>query len=216
MKIKTKIMKRVLTLFGAALLATLGMNSAVAQTQVQQGNIIIDPYYGGPNFGKSLIGTAEFDEFTVTGIGPAGIRAEYMLSDNFGMGVDFIYNSTTVNTTLDSTAYNEETYQYDVVDTYDLKLYARRYRVQLRANYHFAQTDNLDAYIGVGAGTNIRTFGFKTDFPNYERASLSGALFPVSMRLALGTRYYITDNIGFNVELGLGGPVVSGGLSLKI
>jgi hypothetical protein len=40
-------------------------------------------------------------------------------------------------------------------------------------------------------------------------------LLPFSMRLCTGIRYYFSDNIGANMELGLGGPLVSLGLSLK-
>ena len=82
-------------------------------------------------------------------------------------------------------------------------------------NYHFVATDNLDAYFGVGVGANIRRIGTKTDYPNYDDNAVSGSLIPVSLRVALGTRYYFTENIGLNLELGLGGPFISGGVSVK-
>ncbi len=209
-------MKKVFNFLAAAMIIALGFSStATAQTQTGEGNIIIDPYYGFPNFGVILANTADTqndisnEDITIGGIGPAGLRAEYMLSDKFGIGVDFIFNSVTLNGTADSLESGE------VVETYDVKGYMRRYRIQLRANYHFAQTDVLDAYVGVGAGTNIRSIGVKTDFPNYDNSNLSGALIPVSMRLALGFRYYFTDNIGLQGEIGIGGPLVAAGFSFK-
>jgi hypothetical protein len=204
-------MKRVLTFFGALLIATIGFNSS-AYGQVEEGNIIIDPYYGYPNFGNAFIGSLEdgIDDVNITGIGPCGLRAEYMLADNFGMGIDFIYNSISGSGTVDSLNTDGT-----VFASYDTKVFMRRYRVQLRANYHFVQTGSLDAYVGFGAGTNIRTFGFKSDYPDFDGDNFTGALLPVSARIALGARYYFTDNIGFNTELGLGGPLLSLGVSLK-
>lgn len=209
-------MKKILVYIGLAFVTVLGnTNNSIAQTQVQEGNVIIDPYYGGPNFGKNFFTFAQNENIDIIGIGPAGLRVEFMLTDNFGLGGDFIYNSISGSGTVDSLGTNPSTGNEIVIETYDLKVFARRYRVQLRANYHFAQTDNVDAYVGFGAGTNIRSIGFETDYKGYKGPNLTAAIFPVSFRLAIGTRYYITDNLGFNVELGLGGPVVSGGISLK-
>ena len=204
-------MKRVITVVALAGLSLFGFNNK-AVAQVEQGNIIVDLYYGYPNFGKKLadgVNTAS-SEIDVSGIGPAGLRVEYLLADNFGLGIDFIYNSTNLSFTADSLNTSG-----DVVATYNVKATAQRIRVMLRANYHFVQTDAMDAYVGFGAGTNNRVWGVKTDFPNYDDESISGTLLPVSARICLGTRFYFTENIGANVELGLGGPLISAGLSLK-
>lgn len=204
-------MKKKITILLSVLAMTIGYN--VSAQAVSEGNIIIDPYYGYPNFGKTFangIAPSDLDGAKITGIGPAGLRAEYMIADNFGIGVDFIYNSTNLVGTIDSLN-NDGT----VHSTYDGKLFTQRYRVHLRMNYHFVQTDALDAYVGFGLGTNTRRIGFNTEYPNYDGFSATGALIPISGRLALGMRYYFTENIGANVELGIGGPVMSGGLSLK-
>jgi hypothetical protein len=194
-----------------ALTLVFGVNQQVS-AQVEQGSIIIDPYYGYPNFGKKFadaIVSDSAENVDITGIGPAGLRAEYLISDNFGVGFDFIYNSVGVK------------YNYTVTDgtgthSYEDKINQQRFRVQLRMNYHFVQTDVMDAYVGFGAGTNIRRFSTESTDPNFIAPdALTGALIPVSIRLALGSRFYFTDNIGLNVELGLGGPVLSGGISIK-
>ena len=94
----------------------------------------------------------------------------------------------------------------------------QRVRAQLRFNYHFNITNPaLDSYIGVGAGTNNR---FRATLENgvdiTDNDGLSNfTLLPFSLRIAAGLRYYFTDNIGLNTEIGLGGPIVSAGLSIK-
>ena len=194
--------------------ATVGLLLAAnpASAQVEEGNIIIDPYYGYPNIGKSLM-SASINEDAVntkaTGIGPLGLRVEYMLADNLGLGLDFIYNSAGITGDYNST----DSLGNSV--TYTDKASMQRIRVLLRFNYHFVQTDALDAYIGGGAGYNTRIWKYESTDPDFDEPSATGSLLPVAFRAALGARYYFTDNIGLNAEIGLGGPVLSGGISLK-
>lgn len=213
-------MKKVIYLPLFVTLLSLVFSSNIYSQAVREGNVIIDPYYGGPNFGKAFFAAVESsnqgaNDVKSSGIGPAGLRFEYMLGDKFGLGLDMIYNSNNISFTTTDTIYDGsgnqeiETNQYE----YDMK----RLRVQVRLNYHFdISNPDLDGYFGVGAGTNNRfrnTYenGTKTD--NDELSDLT--LLPFSARICVGTRYYFTDNLGLNLELGLGGPVVSGGLSLK-
>ncbi len=203
-------MKKTLLII-ATLLSGFAFDSSLNAQTVSKGNVIIDPYYGGPNFGRGLqtINTA-IDRYNakITLIGPAGIRLEYLLSDRFGMGVDFIYNSIVGEySNPDSTG---EIYSYTAG--------MNRTRIHLRFNYHLASSsENLDLYLGAGAGTNSRKWHYESDQPGYNSADEKYyvALIPVSMRFAFGIRYYFLENLGLNAEIGLGGPIVSAGLSVK-
>ena len=55
----------------------------------------------------------------------------------------------------------------------------------------------------------------KSSDPN-NSYSTSGAAFsiPLSVRVGLGMNYFFTENIGMNLEFGLGGPLIQGGLAL--
>ena len=141
-------MKRVLTLVAAAFCLAIGFSNS-ASAQVEEGNIIIDPYYGYPNIGQSFfdlfVDENNVDGAEIRGIGPCGVRAEFMLADNFGIGIDFIYNSAGAEGSYtDTTGGTTQTYTDNVL--------MQRIRVLLRLNYHFVQTDALDAYVGGGAG----------------------------------------------------------------
>jgi len=118
------------------------------------------------------------------GIGPAGLRAEYMLADKFGMGVDFIYNSLSTSYSIDSISNTGI-----VVASYDAKLSMQRFRVQMRMNYHFVENDNLDAwfigltsnlvigvYIGFDEPTTLGKFetGAKAALPIWKEVMRSG------------------------------------------
>lgn len=197
------------------------VSNALAQdgfSAVQKGNFILDPYYGAPNFGKNLVQQVTFNNSSITstgsgGVGPMGVRAEYLLADKFGLGVDFIFNSTSLDLTYDSLNPDQTLYK-----TYVGVAKMQRIRVHLRFNYHFVSTENLDAYVGLGAGTNTRVWSVENSDPGYDfgRQQTVGSLIPFSMRFAAGVRYYFIPNLGFNAEIGLGGPLVSAGISLKI
>jgi hypothetical protein len=209
-------MKKIITRGILLLALTLSAFNSNSQT-VLKGNFMIDLYYGAPNIGKNLaqnfVGPGMiYDANSVRGIGPAGARIEYMLSDNFGIGVDLIYNSTLFDILYDSLNQDNTVYT-----TYTGTVAMERLRVHLRFNYHFELTDKLDVYTGLGAGTNTRMWSVKSDQPGFTfKRTTPVTLLPVSMRAAFGMRYYFAPNIGVNAEIGLGGPFVSAGLSIKI
>lgn len=185
---------------------------------VRKGNFIIDPYYGAPNFGKSLVKNITFDNQKINttgagGLGPLGLRAEYMLADKFGLGIDFIFNSTKLGLTYDSLNTDNTLYR-----RYQGELAMKRIRVQLRFNYHFVSTNKMDAYVGIGAGSNTRIWSVTNTDPTYqfEKGKISGTLLPFSMRAAVGLRYYFIPNLGLNAEIGIGGPLLSAGVSVRI
>lgn len=217
-ELNTSYMKKMRLLVVAC--ATFAATNASAQG-AGQGNFIIDPYYGAPNIGKSIFqnikNEAGTTNFRASGLGPMGVRAEYMVADRIGVGFDVIYNSTTARYIQSDTTYNSGTYTYT---TNEYKRTMQRLRVQLRFNYHFdISTPNLDAYFGVGAGTNNRfrklyTNG-KEDNDDIDLDLGNFTVIPFSMRICTGMRYYFTENIGMNAEIGLGGPLISAGLSFR-
>ena len=82
-------MKKILLVF-----ALFAGTTFSASAQVQQGSILIDTYYGFPNLYKSIfesaVSTASATNVNAGGIGPLGLRAEYVASDKFGVGIDFV------------------------------------------------------------------------------------------------------------------------------
>jgi hypothetical protein len=214
-------MNKMMTKITLVFIFILSLNYSNAQA-VSQGKFIIDPYYGFPNLGKSIVsnGASNSDSketFNIIGkgkgIGPAGLRMEYMLGDRVGIGADVIYNSFSFDWQYDSLNTNGTLYR-----SYLGNAKMSRLRIQARFNFHFEVSNpNLDAYFGVGAGTNTRTWTVSSDDPtlNTNKVTARGTLLPFSMRVCSGIRYYFTENIGFNMELGIGGPILSAGLSLK-
>lgn len=202
------------------IVATSLINTAFSQANYA-GSIVIDPYYGAPNFGKSFASNFEStsnSNFKAKGLGPMGLRAEYMLADRFGIGFDFIYNNYDLTYDQIDSTYNGTTDTWTAVKTQN-EYKMQRIRAHLRFNYHFEVSNPmLDSYFGIGAGTNNR---FRKSYENGILVDNSDGdfdgftLLPFSLRVCAGIRYYFAQNIGMNAEIGLGGPLVSAGLSLR-
>lgn len=204
--------KKLLVVFAAIFLAG---GSANAQA-VEQGNILIDVYYGFPNLYTSVFRTAYANSGTeidlnVGGLGPLGGRFEYMVADKIGVGLDVGFNNTTITyleNDVDGMG-NPTQYQYDF-STQKLGFMAT-------FNYHFLQNaDAVDAYVMLGAGYGQRSFTFESTDPNYVNNSVDSPI-PVASRIGVGMRYFFTDNIGANLALGFGqGGLVNAGISVKL
>lgn len=185
----------------------------VSAQAVEEGNMLIDVYYGFPNlyttvFESAYANSGSEEDLKISGFGPLGGRFEYMVADKFGIGVDVNYQNSIIT-------YSE----FDSFDnaTYEYEFSTKRLTIMPTFNFHFIESnDNLDVYATIGAGWKNRTFEFTSTDPNYTEDSQE-SLVPVSFRIAAGMRYFFTDNIGINTQIGFGGGggIFNAGLSLK-
>lgn len=200
----------------AILVAIVGMsslfaNNATAQA-VEQGNVIIDAYYGFPNLYTNVFKVAYANSGTelnlaIGGIGPLGGRVEYMVGDKLGLGLDVGFNNSTIKYQEVSSS-DGQTYDYDFK--------TQKLGFMVTFNWHFLENnDNLDVYGVLGAGYGNRTFEFTSTDPNYNQTEVK-SLIPIASKIGVGMRYFFTDNIGANLALGFGqGGILNAGISAK-
>lgn len=195
-----------------------GTSNASAQA-VEEGNVIVDLYYGFPNLYTSVFKAAYANSGTevdlkIGGIGPVGLRGEYMVADKVGVGLDIGFNNSSVSYSENTTEYNSSTGNYDPV-TYRYDFKTSKIGVMATFNYHFLDNDKVDAYVVIGAGYGKRSFDFSSTDPNYENTTIQGGI-PVASRVGVGMRYFLTDNIGLNMGIGFGqGGIANAGVSFK-
>lgn len=208
--LKIQFMKKMYSFLAGLLMFSgllLNSNSASAQA-VEQGNVTLDAYYGFPNFTTYLIrsfGDEDGTNTKATSLGPIGIKFEYMVSDKVGVGID--YNYTQVGVEWDS-------YDSSTSVSYHYKTTSKLHRIMPRFNIHFGSSENFDGYFSIGAGYRAKTYTLETNDP--DGGDTVPGLNPFAFRIALGGRYYFSDNIGMFMELGLsGGALVHAGLALK-
>ena len=198
--------KLILPLLALTMMLTPKKSNAQA---IEEGNIIIDAYYGFPNLYSTIFKAAyessNSTDLTLGSQGPLGIRAEYLITDKVGFGIDLGMNSSSIS--YREADINNNIYYYEFT--------TRKIGAIFTFNYHFVENDKLDAYFVVGGGYGNRTFKFTSTDPNYIEESVE-SLIPISYKIGVGMRYFFTENIGANLALGLWqGGLVNAGISAK-
>ena len=205
----------------ALVIALVALTPSNSNAQaVEEGKILIDTYYGFPNlysavFRSAYANSGSTEDVKIAGLGPLGLRGEYLVSDKFGVGVDIGYNSTTLTFKEAGTTYNSTTGNYDTrIYYYTFK--TQKIGVMATMNLHFVNKDKLDVYGVFGAGYGNRSYSFTSTDPDYTKGSIKG-LVPVAAKIGIGMRYFFTDNLGANLGIGIGqGGIMNAGLSVKL
>ena len=183
-------------------------------------NQLIESYLGFPNLGRlsaQITDTSilEKQDQKFSGIGPSGFRYSYMLSDDFSIGIELMYNALKENYRTSQDVYMNNAW---TLINKNMLVSTQRLRIHVRMNFHFsAFSDMSDSYLGLGFGTNNKWKKTSENGNVIEKISGSEAvILPFSLRLCYGYRYFFNYNWGINGEVGLGGPLLSLGLSYKI
>jgi len=196
----------------STLLLCVGINNTKAQTTgiATKGNNIVNVYYGVNLFTafiKNAVTNAQATDVSVKSFGPVGLVYEHLVVDKIGLGFEAGYGSTTVGFKDVSTDYNGQ------VTTYNYEYKFTTTRIMFRANFHFNNAEKFDAYGFVSAGYRGSNLTFTSNDPNAAKASIS--FIPFGIKPGIGLRYFFTENIGLNLEIAAGTPIMSGGLSFK-
>jgi len=183
----------------------------------EEGKFIVQAGYGFPNWGKTLLKTSIVNSnatnVSALGFGPIHARAEYALTDRFGMGISFNFNSYGFTWTEQQNVYNSTTGLYEIRN-YDYTVKVTSPAILVRFNRHWEVNDKVDAYWGMGTGWNGAKYTFTSNDPNYNTESLNTP-FPVAFEITFGMKYYFTENIGFYIEAGYAKSILQGGFCAR-
>lgn len=212
-------MKKITVLFAAVM--SLFCAAPLKAQVYEPGNILIEGYYGWPNLFTAVVRSAYEDDVTydydvtIGSIGPLGGRAEYLITQRVGLGVNVNYANTSVKGKYDKEVYNSGTGNYDIY-TYDYKGSVPRLRILPTISIHMGSSSDFDPYFAFGVGYSSMKIKEETNDPDYVSGSLDLKATPVAFRLELGMRYWVTDHIGLAGQFGLGGgPLLAAGLAAK-
>jgi hypothetical protein len=195
--------------FGATLMLA-GAFSMQAQTDdivrtKGEGDFYINPFYGSSSIPTMLMKGAFSDVENFTVIGPAGINIEYMFSDIIALGVEVSYSLVSMDYTDDQ--------------DFAANIKLQNIRVYPRLTFHIneLETEKVIPYAVIGTGFKSTRREFSTDNSIEEVPDVFEASLPFALRLAMGSRFYLTDNFGFSLELGIGGgSLLNTGLVFKM
>ena len=206
------MMRKILAvLFAGTLTLTLWNNA-----NAQGGRVILDFYYGFPNLWSGAAERFIERDFNVSGLdfstsGPMGGRAEVLVTQRIGIGVDVMF----ANSGVDFQATRPDQNGEGGTDTYNYSVSVKRPRVLGRLNFHLLKSRIFDPYFAIGVGYNGTKADVTTDDPLFTNLSLPFSL-PIAARAGFGMRLMVFKYVGISAEVGLGGPLVTGGVSIRI
>lgn len=170
---------------------------------VSTGSILADVFYGYPSrmlFIRDALLRDYVNDLEGYGLGPLGVRGEYLIAETFGLGLEVNYGRGELS-------YSHSTYTYRVT--------FRQIRVFPRFSFHLLKSsDKVDAYLAVGAGYNNSDFKMVTNDPYADDSFLWTD--PVAFRLAVGFRAFPGKSTGFGMEIGApGGGLLNAVLTFR-
>jgi opacity protein-like surface antigen len=174
---------------------------AEKKTCIKKGNFIIEANYGFPFFAGTFVTAIDkadpSADLKSSNTNHLGGRFEYVVSENIGVGAEYTYASVSAKENGTANSY---------------KYTWSKQRMLARITFHFANQEKFNAYGIFGAGYKISDF--KTDNPSFQAPEIVNAV-PVAYRAAVGMRVFFIDMVGMHLEMGLGGPLIQAGVSLK-
>lgn len=180
---------------------------------LKKGDFMVTVFGSYPNFGRFSASIAlqatNFTSSSTGGFAPLGVQGEYMLTKNFGISMDLIANQW-------SAQWREISFDNQISQS-SVSLF--RFRGLLGLNYHVDDLENekLNLYGGFAMGYNYRRLNVKlSEMSNASQFWESNLSFPLAFRMRAGLRYFLNENIGLNVELGAGGPIMRFGVTFRI
>lgn len=183
-------MKKLFSLVCLVVLTTMTFVTNSSAQVFEQGNSLIGAQVG-------LLSTFQAAGLNAS-VPPISLTYEYGVSDKFSVGAFFGYSAATQ--TLFFT--DEAKYTYTLFGA--------------RGSYHFLpDNEKFDWYAGGLLGYNNVSLSLSSNDPAAELIANSASASAVLFGVYAGGKYYITENIGLQAEIGYGVAVANLGLAIK-
>lgn len=188
---------------------------------VFRGSVLLNAYVGFPNIMKLSIPNteyyAEYGTISYQGsLPPSGLRFMYMATDRLSIGFDLIYSTANANVYQSDTSFFNGQWQ---ITTNNYRIEKKQFRPQFRLDIHMSSLDpNLDQYAGFAIGANYRNKKIYQSgaLINTSGNDIKNLLFPISMRVCYGARYFFDYNFAVGGEVGFGGPLLQFSMTYRI
>lgn len=228
MLLKTPItLLTLVVLFASQVIFSQDNDDGYIPRPFEEKDVFIDIYTGYPNWGtyflEEYIEDNEYELKQIKGVPHIGGRLEFIISKEFGFTVDALYDSW--GGSWSNMGLVEDTSGFMITQQVENSFQVNRLRVQIGITYHLDEitVEDLDLYAGAGIGSNKLWVTDEVEDANIDLKERSyfqpeGALInsPISVRARVGGRYFFTDKFALNLEISLGGPLITGGLSFLL
>jgi opacity protein-like surface antigen len=168
--------------------------------KTKHSKVVLSAGYGAPSIIRTFLKkNTNKTEFDIEGYGPWMLKADYFFNKKWSIGLNLSYSFSRISWLDDGldTAQN-------IMRKYEYGIEMEEYSALLRTNYHFKQTQKIDAYVGMGIGYGSIALGTYTLAPVNEFPTVIKVPKPLSFEATVGARYFVTKHIGLYSEIGLG------------
>jgi hypothetical protein len=199
------MMKKTTLLFAICALVIGTSNSADAQKY--QGESVVTLGAGYSFVGALFSNIQNSTTFSIPAI---VVNYDYAIADNFTIGAAFSHQA--MGYRFDYDYFNAS----NVYITEEVKSTFTRMNFGVRPLFHFGANDDIDMYTGLRIGYQTWSYNNDSSDPDFDDGG--SILFNArpTVQPLFGVRYFFTQNIGFNTEIGLGSPYVAmAGLNFK-
>lgn len=146
-------------------------------------------------------------------IGQFILKGEFFMADAFGIIASMNYGYFHTYDEAEQEIYDGNTGQW-TTNTYYYETKIHKWRFAAGINFHLIRTERLDTYFGLLGGSKKAFGSYESNDPNAQ-GNIKIYMLPFAVRAQYGIRYFLTDYLAANVEVGLGGPLVSFGATYK-
>ncbi|MFM9944144.1 MAG: hypothetical protein ACKVQB_02805 [Bacteroidia bacterium] len=201
--------------FRLSLAFALYFIAAQSYSQTQKGQVVIGAGYGGSALRGvvAALWTNDFIDASVKSVGPIAAGIDYGLADKFSIGVNY------ATQTVSGTVFNVDWFFIGSSNTNQLEVFdysMTRTHISIAPKIHYftnsEKLEKLDLYSGLRVGYIIWDKNFESSdpgFPEKYDASVNGLTNRASFGIiAIGARYYLSENIGVSTELNIGAPYI--------
>lgn len=151
-------------------------------------------------------------------IKPIYLRLDYNWDSKNSIGFMATYNGYRASSTRIDSVWNANTSLYDISETEQLySMHRLRFQV-VYTRYFFVDRPRINTYFYTALGANLKINRLKEKNSNGSPDNSSFDVsrgFPIASRLCYGLRYNFSESMSLLTEVGLGGPLLSIGLTAK-
>ena len=175
---------------------------------VERKSTTVEVYVGYPDWWKilfkSVLGSSGAYNINTKGQGPFGFRLDHILTNRIGLGLDMWYANTRITGIYNPS--NTVTKANNI--TFDANLL--RLNAIAKMTIHLAKSNKFDPYVHFGFGYLYSRYNFNSS--NKAVYNVDNPLPQITGRAGIGLKYYATPELGFVLDVGVGGPLISIGV----
>ena len=204
-------MKNQLLTLALVICALFSFTSSV-DAQNKEGGMQFDLYHAVPPHQgiifRAVSTVSDGETVDVSVLGNLGLRFQYYVKPKFALGLDLNYTKRTADLTyvggITGLSYTDAIQQTII-------------RAMIRTSWEFVDSEKFHMNWANSIGYRTADWTFSSTDPLFiPDADWTGGGFP-AFRTAIGMRVMFTENVGLNLEIGVGGgSVANGGLTIAL